>query len=316
MNRFKSVAKFVFGFLISVLIAPSVHAFEIPSPVVDTNWLAENLENVVILDVRKDLPSYEMEGHISGAVLVNFKTVRVSREVDGLPLIKLVPLPKDFEALMQTSGVDNDSAVVITSHGESYDDVTYSTRLYWTLKYFGFDNMAILNGGNAQWEKDGNPIDYSTLLPAYGNFAVTDQRDEILATTDDVLEAMDNDYFELIDVRDLNFYLGMVRKSSYVYADGHIPGSKHFAPNLLINYSAPTVFMDTELLVDAMQAIGINPDKEVIGICNSGHQASGVWFLISEILGKDAKLYDGSLHEWTLRGLDTVSMEVEEMEED
>ncbi len=302
---------------VSVLIGVTAHAFEISSPVVETQWLADNANQVVILDVRKDLASFQAEGHIPGAILVNWKKVRASRDVNGMPLIKLIPTTEDFEMLMQNSGVNQGNAVVITSHGETYDDVTFCTRLYWTLKYFGHDNVAVLNGGNAKWVKDGFGLSYDESTPAVGNFIGTAERAEILATTEDVLAALDEDDIELVDIRDLNFYLGMVRKSSYVYADGHIPGAKHFAPNLLIDYHAPTVFMDIEILTQALRAIGIDKNKPFIGICNSGHQASGVWFLISEIFGnKKAKLYDGSLHEWTMIGHPVITMEVEEMEFD
>ena len=51
-----------------------------------------------------------------------------------------------------------------------------------------------------------------------------------------------------------------------------------------------------------MSAQGIDPAAPAITYCNSGHLSSGRWFVLSELLGnKQAKLYDGSLHEWTLQ---------------
>ena len=38
-----------------------------------------------------------------------------------------------------------------------------------------------------------------------------------------------------------------------------------------------------------------------INFCNTGHWASVGWFVSSELLGnKKAKLYDGSMTEWTM----------------
>jgi len=35
--------------------------------------------------------------------------------------------------------------------------------------------------------------------------------------------------------------------------------------------------------------------------CNSGSQSGLPWFILSELVGnKNAKQYDGSLHQWTL----------------
>jgi thiosulfate/3-mercaptopyruvate sulfurtransferase len=46
---------------------------------------------------------------------------------------------------------------------------------------------------------------------------------------------------------------------------------------------------------------GIDPDSPAITYCNSGHLSSGPWFLMSELLGnRQVRLYDGSLHQWTL----------------
>jgi thiosulfate/3-mercaptopyruvate sulfurtransferase len=50
-----------------------------------------------------------------------------------------------------------------------------------------------------------------------------------------------------------------------------------------------------------LTAQGVDTAAPSISYCNSGHLSSGPWFLMSELLGnKSAKLYDGSLHEWTM----------------
>ena len=52
---------------------------------------------------------------------------------------------------------------------------------------------------------------------------------------------------------------------------------------------------------DVFKASGVDPQGPAITYCNTGHLASGAWFVMSEVLGnKQTKLYDGSMHEWTL----------------
>jgi thiosulfate/3-mercaptopyruvate sulfurtransferase len=67
----------------------------------------------------------------------------------------------------------------------------------------------------------------------------------------------------------------------------------------LIDEKTGTFLPRSELLALAGDA-GIKTDGEAITYCNTGHLGSGPWFVLSEVLGNSkAKLYDGSMHEWT-----------------
>lgn len=299
-------------FLLIAVIASPANAVQVPSPLVETGWLADNLNNVVVLDVRNgaaELSAFTTAGHIPGAVLINWSTVRVTRVIDGITLTRMVPTKEQFSALMQANGVNSDSAIVITSKGSVADDITEGTRLYWTLKYFGHDNVAVLNGGTAKWLREKRAVSTAPSAPLTGNFTAYVERTEINATTNDVLSAMDNDRHkrrhkegkdtQLVDARDLTYYLGMVSKS-YVYAKGHVPGAKNFSGLMLFDPDLGT-FLAKEIVLEALHAMGIDADDPTITICNSGHEASGLWFFLHEIVGnQNVKLYDGSMHEWTM----------------
>jgi len=44
----------------------------------------------------------------------------------------------------------------------------------------------------------------------------------------------------------------------------------------------------------------LDPKKETVAFCNTGHWASTDWFVMSELLGqKNVKLYPGSMVDWT-----------------
>jgi thiosulfate/3-mercaptopyruvate sulfurtransferase len=50
-----------------------------------------------------------------------------------------------------------------------------------------------------------------------------------------------------------------------------------------------------------MKTVGLNSGKEIIDYCNTGHLASGLWFVTHEIVGdKKARLYDGSIVEYSM----------------
>ena len=53
-----------------------------------------------------------------------------------------------------------------------------------------------------------------------------------------------------------------------------------------------------------MKSQGVPEKGSVITFCNKGHWASLNWFVMSELLGnKDARMYDGSMLEWTASGM-------------
>lgn len=298
----------------------------VPGPLVETDWLAKNQDKVVILDVRKDVKSFtkkpvykknrktkkqklvKVGGHIPGALLVNYKKVRASITVDGKKVTRMVPPKKDFENLMKSVGLNKGDTVVIVSKGESNGDMTMSTRLYWQLKYFGHKDMAILNGGTAQWILDKRKVSSKAGKVKKGNWVATAEDKSIFASSQDVAAAVKGKDAQLVDTRSVGLFLGTWYKSSYVHAKGHIEGAKNYPNELITKPKLPARFIsgkDTKALMDTL---GIDSSGNSITYCNSGHLASGTWFLMSEVLGnKKVKLYDGSMHQWTLEKRPTTS---------
>lgn len=274
-------------------------AVDLPGPLVSADWLEVNQDDVVLLDVRKKTAAYSDEGHIPGAILVNWKQVRADLSEGGVVYERMLLDEVRFEQLMQAHGVSNDSVVVIAHGGKNALQFSFGARLYWQLKYYGHDRVAVLDGGTAQWKASGRALSQDPSPVRSGTFQVTARRDALLATTEEVEAALADGSTRLVDSRPLAFYLGLEQRS-YVYAAGHIPGAKSMPFKLLTPAKGPGLLRPAEDLAAAAQALGIAPSDPLITYCNSGHVASGVWFLFSEVLGnKQAQLYDGSLHAWT-----------------
>ena len=317
------------SFLGLSLFSLCLQAATLPGAVVDTAWLEKNMDKVVILDVRKDVKSFTQKpvykknkktgklklvrvgGHIDGVQLVNYKKVRAKQTIDGKTVTRMLPAKADFEKLMQEAGLNKNSAAVIVSKGQSGGDITIATRLYWQLKYYGHTDIAILNGGMAQWIKDGHKVSTKPASVVKGDWVATAENKSILATSDDVAAAVKNKSIQLIDARVLSQYLGTYNKS-YVYAKGHIPSAKSFPVELLTYPASPAKLTPSNDFETLAAEFGIDTKKSLITYCNSGHLASGAWFVMSEVLGnKQAKLYDGSMHQWTLEKRPTTSMKME-----
>ena len=279
--------------------ASIAQALELPGPLVSVDWLEFNQEDVVLLDVRKDTELYGKEGHIPGAILVDWKQVRADLNEGGVIYESMLLDEARFEQLMQAHGVDNDSTVIIAHSGKNALQLSFGARLYWQLKYYGHDRVAVLDGGTAQWKASGRALSQDPTPSRAGTFQVTERRDVLLATTEEVEAALAEQSAQLVDSRPLAFYLGLEQRS-YVYAPGHIPGAKLMPFSLLTSGKGAGVLRSSEDLEQAALALGIDPAKPLITYCNSGHVASGVWFLLSEVLGNEnARLYDGSLNAWT-----------------
>lgn len=310
------------------LCANMAYAVSLPGPLVETDWLAKNKGNVVVLEIRKDVKSFtkkpkykknkktgksklkKVGGHIPGSILVNYKKLRSKKKIDGRTVVKMIVSKSSFEKIMQASGVSKNSTVVIVSKGKSNKDITMATRLYWQMKYYGHDNMAILNGGMAQWILDKRAVSSKSSKAKKGNWVATAERNDILATSKDVAAAVKSKS-QLVDTRPISLYLGTWRKKSYVFANGHIPGAKPY-PNELLTTKMPAKFLKMSDSKSLFTQMGIKADKNSITYCNSGHLATGSWFVLSELMGnKNVKMYDGSMHQWTLEENDVVKMKME-----
>ncbi len=321
-----TLAALVFAGLVT---CGSALALQLPGPIVEADWLEQHLDQVAILDVREDIDSFTRKAvlvrkrftgdlkirvpgaHIPGAVLVDFLNIRTSREIDGRNVRRMIPEQKEFEQLMQSWGINREDAIVIVSLGVSGSDITMATRLYWQIKYYGHDNVAILNGGMAQWLLEQKPATIETQQPRPGNWLAGKVRDGISAGSEDVARAVDDKSVQLVDTRGLGLYLGAYKKS-YVRKKGHIPGAKVFPNELLTSAEAPVVFAEPGDLQQMASELGIDAASDMITYCNSGQLASASWFVFSELLGnKNVRLYDGSMHQWALEKRPVTTMEME-----
>ena len=288
--------------LISVLLClmpVSLPAAEgLPGPLVDGEWLVNNRESVLVLDTRKEIETFA-EGHISGAILVDVKSYRIEREIDGKTMTRMRPDPASFQKFMRAHGINDDSRVVITHRGETPGQVAGAARLYWHMKYYGFQQVALLDGGNPAWVEALEDLVSGATMVAPGNYRVGDENTQIVATMQQVRAALDDDAVTLVDTRELRYYVGLEKKD-YVYAHGHIPGSRNLPYQFLTPMKGGTGFLDRNKYLEMLQSLRIDLDDSLVFYCNSGYEASSAWFVLHEILGKkDVRIYDGSLHQWT-----------------
>lgn len=309
--RITSVVAFAFALLASA----AVHAVELPGPLVSPQWLAQHRAEVNIVDVREDLASFTKApvfatedgkkslsafgGHIPGAVALDFAKVRAPRQIDGREIKWMLPERAAFQQLMREIGVKAGRPTVIVANGEAGGDLDMAARVYWSMKVYGDDRLAILNGGTAGWLQQGLPFSTDAAGAGNGDWSATAPRTRYVASSDDVAKAIGT-AVQLVDARPLPFYVGLARKPIVAQA-GHLEGAVDFPPDVRsTKIDGGEGFLDAAQYQSIFKHVGIDASKPSITYCNTGHLASGAWFVLSEVMkNPDVRLYDGSMYEWT-----------------
>lgn len=316
MKTFQQITALGLGMLLSAL----VHAEPLPGPLVSSSWLASHLDAVQLVDVRSNVASFtaqpemetdaktgkktlsELGGHIAGARMLDAKLMRTDRMIDGLKIKYMIPEKAEFEKLMQSLGVQQGKPIVLMSPATDVAEVNDALRMYWQLKVYGEDQVAVLDGGMASWLLEGRAFSTEPATKLAGNWrAMADRSARYFAGSSDVRQAIAQRSVNLIDARDLKSYHGLVKRD-YVAAYGHIEGAKLFPTELLMKSDGGALkFMSASTYRALLQGQGIDASAPAISYCNSGHLSAGPWFILSELLANPAaRLYDGSLHEWTM----------------
>ncbi len=289
----------------------------LPGPLVSAQWLHDHRNEVTVIDIRDDMkrltaaPTFNVDntgkktlaetgGHIPGALSVDFGKIRETREVNGIKLNAMMPTKEFFQRVMDDAGVDKGMTIVIAPVGNTVDSLDMATRLFFQLKYFGDDNIAVLNGGTNGWISAGYPISTDPIVAKQGDWAATAERKELLATTADVKASLKHHAAQLVDARPTAQFFG-IAKSPVVTAAGHVAGAASF-PTEAITKPADGAqeFMGAKDYRAIFKQQNISSERPTIAYCNTGHLASGAWFVSHEILkNPHAKLYAGSMNEWT-----------------
>ncbi len=269
----------------------------LPGPLVTPEWLEANQSAVTILEIRED-PNDYVASHIPGSRLVEAAKIRQTRSIDGRNIPAMLPDATVIETLMRTIGVKAQRPLVIASSGRTVEDLDGAARLYWTLKYYGADELAILDGGHARWVAEGRATDNAIPEHSVGDWSAGAPRAHLLADTKAVMQASASG-IQLVDARPLAFFHGLAKRP-VVAEYGHIPGSRVFPTELRAKpEGSAQSYLTVEDYRSILQSLQIDGDRPTITYCNTGHMGAGAWFIMSELLGNPkVSLYDGSMAEW------------------
>jgi thiosulfate/3-mercaptopyruvate sulfurtransferase len=260
---------------------------------VETEWLEEHLddENIRIVEVDEN-PALYAEAHIPGAIGFDWKRDlqdQVKRDFLG---------PEAFGELLGSRGISDEHTIVLYGDRNNW----FAAYTYWYLKYYGHDDVKLLNGPREKWiaegratTKDAPSFEPQSFLAQEGDATIRAKRDEVMA-------ALDKDV-NLVDVRSPQEYSGeLIAMAGYeqegAQRGGHIPGAASVPWSQAVTEDG--TFKSADELRDLYTGKGvINGDTPVIAYCRIGERSAHTWFVLHELLGlDDVKNYDGSWTEW------------------
>jgi thiosulfate/3-mercaptopyruvate sulfurtransferase len=260
---------------------------------VETDWVAEHLRdgNVVVAEVDENPDLYD-QGHIPGAVRLHWREDLedpVERDLIG---------KQDFETLMVSRGVGNDTTVVLYGDRNNW----FAAYAYWYLKIYGHRDVRIVDGGRQKWIDEGREVTTDVPQPEKQDYFAQERDESIRAYRDGVLEGLGKDDRVLVDVRSPQEFSGeLIAAPGYEQEGarraGHIPTAKLIPWASAVNDDG--TFKSAGELRDLYGGKSVTEDKAVTAYCRIGERSAHTWFVLRELLGyEDVRNYDGSWTEW------------------
>lgn len=249
-------------------------------------------EPVTVLDVRQPWSDYLLN-HLPQAEWAHVESFRASAA--GLPFQLLTA--DGYRELFRRLAVDPARPVVVYSAGDANDiDATF---VAWLLTALGQPRVAVLDGGYAKWVLDNRPL--ARTYPRPGPSArLTGAFHPEVATLAEVQEAASGRGALLVDARNAQQFAGTAGAQR---RRGHIPGAlNHPWAGDLQTRDLALVWKPLEALRASYVSQGIVPERDIILYCNTGTEASHVWFALRALLGYPrVRIYAGAWSEWAER---------------
>ena len=259
------------------------------SPLLSTAALSA-LDDVTLLDVRWDVgvgarADLFEQGHIPGAAFVD-----LDRELSAPPGAggrHPLPAPGEFEAAMRRAGVSERRPVVVYDGANS----SAAARAWWLLRYFGHEDVRVLDGGLAAWAAGGGALERGPARPREpADFTA---RPGQMLVLDAAGAAELARHGLLLDARATERFRGESEPIDPVA--GHIPGARNRPTTENVEPSG--AFRGPAELQAAFEAVGAAPGVAVGAYCGSGVTAAHEVLALT-LAGIDAALYPGSWSEW------------------
>ncbi|EOZ0649810.1 3-mercaptopyruvate sulfurtransferase [Cronobacter muytjensii] len=264
---------------------------------VASHWLAEHIDDpeIQLLDARmapagqehlRDMAQEYRAGHLPGALFFDIEAL----SDHATPLPHMMPRPETFAVAMRELGVSDDKHLIVYDEGNLFS----APRAWWMLRAFGVQNVSILAGALAEWQRDGFPLQEGAVEAQEGEFEAKLDERQIKRLTDVLLASHENTA-QIVDARPAARFNAEADEPRPGLRRGHMPGALNVPwTDLVVKGQLKT----TDELHAIFARQGVNLHRPIITSCGSGVTAAVVTLALATLGASDVTLYDGSWSEW------------------
>ena len=264
-----------------------------PEALVSADWVAEHggEAHVRLIEVDVDTAAYD-QGHIAGAVGWNWQSQlqqTVRRDVVGKAAM---------EQLLGSAGVDNATTIILYGDNNNW----FAAWAFWQIKYYGHQDVRLMNGGRAKWLADNRPLTTDRPQHSAKTYTAQEPDESIRAYRDQVLAGVNAGSLSLVDVRSPQEFSGELLAPPNLPQEGsqrggHIPGAANIPWAQAANEDG--TFKSADELAALYGGKGIDGRRETVAYCRIGERSAHTWFVLTQLLGYgNVRNYDGSWTEW------------------
>ena len=278
----------------TILTALAVLAAAAPGLLVSPAELAASLKDpaTVVIFVGSNEADF-VAGHIPNARFVRYDQIAI----DANGLSSELPPVDDLRKVLSAAGISDKSKVVI------YGAAIPAARMFFTLDYLGHPDAKLLNGGLNAWKASGGAIEIGAPKPVAAAALTPKPQPSRVVSADWIKERLSSPQMTLLDARPDAEFTGADGGMNGMHVKGHLPDAQQLVWNSLLDSSGK--FLPDAELKKKFEAIGATTTTPLVSYCMVGMRASVTYF-VARHLGYDARMYDGSIVDWTRRKLPAV----------
>ncbi len=267
-------------------------------PLVETEWLKENINNLKIIDCSWHMPLTKRNGfeeyksqHIPNSVFFDLD----NNSKKGTDLPHMLVEMDSWEKILSNIGIKNEDEIVIYDNS----DVISSCRCWFNLIYFGHDpNLVhVLNGGIKKWIKENNEVTNNITNIQPSNYKSFENK-ELVKNKKSIDQNINEQKFKVIDARSKERFEGKVQEPRKGLRSGSIKNSFCIPFDQCLNEDKTFKSKEDLKLIFETCLESIN-EKDVVFSCGSGVTACVLALAYSLINDKyHPCIYDGSWAEY------------------
>ena len=266
-------------------------------PLVETDWLYENIKKVRIFDATWHLPNSNrnaknefLDSHIENSLFFDIDEHSDKQN----PLPHMMPKIKQWQKIISNFGILKDDHIIVYDNSDLYS----SCRLWFSFIYFGHDPnlVSVLNGGFKKWKKENKPT-ISIIKDFKQTHYIAEELQNLILQKKDIDKNLISRKYSLIDARNPERFKGEVKEPREGLKSGSIPGSKNLPFKKCLN--PDNTFKSSDELKSIFRSLNLS--ENLAFTCGSGITASVLGLANSIINDTNPIIYDGSWSEYGLK---------------